>query len=706
MTQPQGGFDLGTARGRIIIDASGVNAGIAGAERQFNNSITRMGQGMQRFGGVISGIGSNLTLLTAPLIGFGIAGIRAAGNFEDAMVAIEARTGATAEVMESVRQKALQLGADTKFSSQQAADAFLQLLTAGLSVNEAMATLPNVLDAAAAGNLDLGASADIVTNVMSSFGLVAEDTTRIVETMSRAAASSPADMLQIGTALQAVGGIAKTFGLEMEDTAAILAIFAQSGIRGTQASTQLRSVLRNMTADTEPTTQAWEDLGVELFDVEGNMRDLDVVLQEMNASLATKTQQEQIAILGQLGGAYGQIGLSALLGSDGIDAMRETMAGQASVSAVAEARMNTFTGALTSLKGSIETLMITAFTPFIEMLTPLVQRVIEIVNSITAWAGANEDIVQPLIRILSVVALLGPVLIIAGAAFSAIGGLIAGVGALIGFLLSPIGLVIAAVVALGIAYHTNFLGIRDMIDSVIPVFSDFIDKHLEVIVAFTALIPVVIGLTIALGILQGAASLLGITIGLIISPALLLVAAIAAILFVMNSVYPGGLVALFSDASDSAKMLAEIGFTAIARAATQAHAILLQLVEILDILLDKQDDFGVFEGANILSIGELSPGQQAAVQAGTLGAPLAPVRFLSGSRARGGSVTAEGSFLVGEDGPEIFSPKEDGMVIPNGGGGVTIENMIIQANSEAEGAAAARGFASELERVLMERNLA
>lgn len=473
------GMNLGTAYGQIRIDASGVQSGIQQAQRSFNNGIQSMGQSIQSFGQQVQMLGANLTLLTAPLAAMQVQGIRTAASFQDSLTMIQARTGATAEAMDMVRETALQLGADTKFSAQQVSDAFLQLLTAGLSMEESLAALPQVLSAAAAGGLDLGTSADIVTNVMTSFGLTATDTTRIVQAMSAAAASSPASMLEIGQAMQQVGGVAQAYGITMDETAAIMAIFAQNGIRGSEAGTQLRSMLRNMTSDAAPTQEAWTKLGISMFDAEGNMRDLDMIMGEMNASLATMTEQERIEVLQQLGGAYGQIGLNALLGSDGVDAMTQQMAAQADVTSVAQTMMGTFNGAMESLRGSIETLMITAFTPFIEMLTPLINRVIEIVNGISDWVAANQAIVQPLLQVMTVVVALGPALFAVGTAISAFGGIISVIGVALGALLSPIGLIIAAVVGLGVAWTTNFMGIQETLQPVIDTISTFATTVIE-----------------------------------------------------------------------------------------------------------------------------------------------------------------------------------------------------------------------------------
>ena len=447
MSNPTGEFNLGNARGYVDIDPTGVRTGLDQAKRQLNSFRQDMAQWVTNTGQQIRNFGATWTAVAAPLgVALG-AGINAAADFDEALIEIQARTGLTADAMDEVRTTALQLGADTVFSTQQAANAFLQLLTAGLTTEQALATLPNVLDGAAAGGLDLGTSADIVTNVMSAFNLTAEESGLIIEAMSRAAASSPSSMLEIGEAMQRAGGMARTLGLDVDRTAAIFSIFAQNGLRGSEAGTQLNSMLRNMSRQTPDTQQAWQDLGVSLFDANGQMRDLDTVFQEISASMANMSMEDQNRIATDLAGSYGLLGFNALLASDGIGAMEETMAGQASATDVARARMESFKGQLNSMMGSVQALMITALTPFMNnVLRPIITMIIGATNAVTAWTAENETLTQMIVTFLAVLVGLGPVLTVIGQAMIFIGGAL-------GFWLSPIGLVIASVTALAFVFR-------------------------------------------------------------------------------------------------------------------------------------------------------------------------------------------------------------------------------------------------------------
>jgi TP901 family phage tail tape measure protein len=487
LADPQGAM-LGNAHGYVDIDVSGVGRNLDLAKQQFGNFIQSTGSMMQSWGNQIAGFGQNLTLWTAPVALALGTGLNVAADFDSVLTEIQARTGLTAEAMEQVRQTALQLGADTAFSSQQAADAFLNLLTAGLSVEDALSTLPQVLTAAAAGGMDLGRAADLTTSIMSSFNLSAQDTTAIIDAMSKAAGASPASMNEIGIAMQDVGGLAQMYNLSLDQTAAILAIFARNGIRGAEAGTQLRSMLRNLSDPTAVTQAAWDALGTSLYNADGSMRNLDDVLVDVRAGLENLPVQQQNEIINQLAGSYGMAGFNALLASEGIAAMEASMDSQSNAATVAQARMNSFAGVMESLKGSVETFWITVITPFMDnALRPLAVQVTDIVNRVTAWAAANEPLVQTMMTMLTGLLALGPTLFAVGKGVQ-----------LLGFFLTvianPFAWLAAAVGGLAYLFRNQLLGVLRLAQSAVGFFFGLLRDG----------VPVLEALQIAIGATFGA----------------------------------------------------------------------------------------------------------------------------------------------------------------------------------------------------------
>lgn len=443
--------------------------------RTFDNSLSRTGDRISRFGNGMRNVGLGISAATAPLVAFGVQGVRVAADFEMAMATIQARTGLTDEAMEEMRRTALRLGADTAFSAQQAADAMLELLSSGNSAEETLAMLPAVLDAAAASGADLGRVADDVTNILSTFSLDAEQAGSVVNSLAQAAGSSSANMSELGESFANVGARAAMFGLDVQETAAIFAIFAENGIKGAEAGTQLRSMLQNMSADTIQTRAAWDELGVSLYDADGNIRDLNVVFREMRDALNELPMEQQHQLTQQLFGSYGVLGGSALLAAGGTTVMVEAMNQAADVGEVAQRRMDTFSGSVDALQGSIETLQIQALTPLMDDgLRPLVEEVTGVINSITEWATQNPETAQTVIMITGVAAALGAGLAALGVIVSLVGAGIGALAAVIAAIASPIGLAIAAIAALGAAVASNFLGIRDRINEAINTLHNFL----------------------------------------------------------------------------------------------------------------------------------------------------------------------------------------------------------------------------------------
>jgi TP901 family phage tail tape measure protein len=462
-----GSVDLGSAHGKIEVDYSQVG-------QQFQSTIGNIEQTisgrMQNIGGKMQSFGQKFSLLTAPITGFVAAGALAFANFDDILTEIEARTGATAAEMEIVRKTALDMGRDTAFSATQASDAMLQLLSSGSSLNETLMMLPDVLNLAAAGALDLGFAADAVTDIMAQFQLEADKTVMVTDALARASGASSATITDLIQGFANVGPIANSFGISVEETAATLAVFAENGIKGAEAGTQLKSMLTNMSRQTDDVQGMWKQLGVSMFDAQGNMRDINDIIVDLNKAMEGMTDQERINVIQTLAGSYGQIGLSALLAEGGISDMQESMAEQADAATLAEARMNSFKGVINQLRSTIETLMLNVLGPMLDKyVKPLIKDVTTLINKVNAWAQANPELATKLGLVLVVLALIGPLVF-------GLGGAVSLLGAALGALLSPIGLVVAALAALFLAYELNFLGIKDALK---PIF-DLVPSFLEI----------------------------------------------------------------------------------------------------------------------------------------------------------------------------------------------------------------------------------
>lgn len=407
-------MDVGNLRVLISADISGLQNGMKRAESE----VKGFGARMSGFGKTMQDMGRDIALLTAPLIGFGVVGVNTAASFQSSMNEISARTGLVGDDLNRIRDFALKMGADTAFSAQDAAAGFLQLLSSGSSAEEAIAALPSVMDLAAASGLDLGYSADLLTDTLKQFGLGIEDAAGTADVLVRAAGSSSATVGDLAQGFQNVGPVANMFGMSVEETAAALAVLAENGIKGAEGGTAMKSMLLNLARPTKKTQDALNDLGVSLYDADGNFRDLDSVIDDLDFALDGLPMDEQIYYSEALAGSYGITAFNALRAAGGIDEMQDSMLDATGAGDVAEARMQGFAGALEQLKGSFETLMIQAFTPFMDnFLTPMINKIVPIVNEIGNWIAANPKLVSSIGQLVIGGALLAVVMGILGTVF-------------------------------------------------------------------------------------------------------------------------------------------------------------------------------------------------------------------------------------------------------------------------------------------------
>jgi TP901 family phage tail tape measure protein len=628
----------------IGANITGLTRGLGEAENSISGFSGRISKPLSDVGTKIAGIGQQMSLAFAPLTLAMGGGIKVASDFETTMAEIQARSGLTAGEMERISEFALQMGADTAFSANQAAEGFLQLLTSGQSVEQAMSTLPSVLNAAAAGGVDLGYAADAVTDIMAAFNLDVADAEAVVESLARAAGASSADVGSLTQGFQNVGGVAREMGLTVDQTAAALAILSENGIKGAEAGTALKSMLLNMTRATDATQGAWANLGTSFYDTEGNARALPDVLADIQAGLDPMTAQRQNEVMKDLFGSYGILAGTALTGSTSIDEMQASMAGATGASEVAEARMDTFEGRIETLTGSLETLGITVLTPLIKnVLTPLAEKLTTIVNAVTEWADENPELAGTLVIIAGALAIAGPALFVVGRALKAmsiltgpIGLLVLGIGLIIGLLTNPD--VQAALATwkgvfdnLKIIFETLWekvrVGLQPVVDWIMS------EEGLAGVVTwiretFDPAIAIIRDLLIGLwdavqpaleSFKNGMAAVFGWINDNILKPIKKMIDDIAGALKSLIEGIPGGLGAV---------------------GALGGHA----------------DELGQHDPGDVIGAFITAVGQE-----------IAP-------KALGGPVSAGRPYLVGEEGPELFVPGRGGRIVPNGrsGGGVAI----------------------------------
>ena len=251
-------YDLGTARGSIEIDASGVGEelGNAGdAVDDFTGTLDGAAPSMSKFA-------TGLTIAGVSIGGAFAVAVKGAVDYEARLSAIQAVSGATKADMEGLSNKALQLGKDTKYSASEAATAIEELVKAGLSVPDVMNGAADATVAlAAAGEVALPAAAEMAADAMNSFGLTAKDMPKVVDDIAGAANASSIDVSQLGESLKQVGAVAHLVGMSFHDTSVAIAEMGKAGIKGGDAGTSLKSFLSNLIPTSKEQVALFEELG-------------------------------------------------------------------------------------------------------------------------------------------------------------------------------------------------------------------------------------------------------------------------------------------------------------------------------------------------------------------------------------------------------------------------------------------------------------
>lgn len=207
--------------------------------------------------------------------------------FDTSMSNVKAISGATAEDMEKLSAKAEEMGATTKFTATEAADAMGYMAMAGWKTEEMLGGIDGIMNLAAASGAELATTSDIVTDSLTAFGKSADDAGRLADIMAAAASNSNTNVEMMGETFKYAAPLAGAMGYSMEDVAVATGLMANAGIKATQAGTSLRSVLTRMSTQPKEAAAAMEQLGVSLDDGHGNMKSLMQVMEELRGSFGT-----------------------------------------------------------------------------------------------------------------------------------------------------------------------------------------------------------------------------------------------------------------------------------------------------------------------------------------------------------------------------------------------------------------------------------
>ena len=429
--------------------------------------ISVTGTKFQEAGGKIEGVGKSLLPVTAAITGVGAAGIKVASDFEKAMSGVQAITGATGADFETLREKAIELGATTSFSAGEVAEAMTEMAKAGWTTTQIIDGMAGVLDATAASGESLGTVSTIVADAITGFGLKAKDSARVADLMTQAANSGTIGVADLGESYKYVAPLAQSMGLSIEDVTTALSAMSMAGIKGSQAGTSLRTVLANMAKPSKTVATAMEELGLSITNSDGSFKSLDQIVGIMRTEFSGLTEDQQAYYATALAGKEGMSGLISLLNltQEEYDALSSSMNNCSGIAGETAAVMqDNLQSKVEQLGGSLESLAIKLSEYVIPYLTGLVEK---ITAAVEAFTNLSPGVQKAILVIAGIVAVVGPLLIVVGKVISAVGTIMTIIPKLAGvlnvvktafaalnatMLANPILLIIAAITALVAAF--------------------------------------------------------------------------------------------------------------------------------------------------------------------------------------------------------------------------------------------------------------
>lgn len=414
----------------------------------FNSAIDMAGEQLSGFasGGVADALGSigaaaetagrALTMhITGKLLDVGQAALQVGMNFDASMsnvYGLMSSLNLSQDQMDALRDTAREMGATTKFSASEAADAMGYMALAGWDDAQVIAGIPGVLNLAAAANMDLAKASDIVTDTMTPFGMAAERAGEAADVFAYAQANSNTTVEALGEAMKYAAPTADAFGMSLQDTAAAMGVLANAGIKGSQGGTTLNAMLRDMKKNADNGRIAIGKTKVALTNADGSYRSYAAIIRDIDKATSSMTASQRDAALGAIFGDESLKGILATL-KQGPDALDDMTAGLYACGGAAEDMAATMGD---NLKGDLAILESGAQDMAIALsdwLMPAARGVVQGITDLIGKFNALDDGTKNTIfRIGAMAAAAGPLLLSGGKVLTLLSGvnpLVVGLGA-------------------------------------------------------------------------------------------------------------------------------------------------------------------------------------------------------------------------------------------------------------------------------------
>lgn len=421
--------DVGSAVGYLDLDISGFLAGLRSAQNEANtaskNIAIKIGNNLQSAGKSLTSAGSTLTKsVTTPIIGAGTAVVKLSSDFESAMSKVSAISGATGSDLDALNKKAQEMGAKTKFSATESAEAFTYMAMAGWKTEAMLQGIDGIMALAAADGLDLATTSDIVTDALTAFGLSASDSSHFADVLAKAASNANTNVSLLGESFKYAAPVAGALGYSAEDTAIALGLMANAGIKGSQGGTALRSSLTRLIKPTDDAAAFMRKYNLSMTNADGSMKSLGQVMDMLRKNMGNLTEAEQAQAAAILFGQEAMSGMLAIINASDSDYAKLTDAiynADGAAQQMADTMLDNLSGQLILLKSALEGLAI----QFGEILMPYIKQFVTWLQNLTQkLQELTPEQKEQIVKWAAIAAAIGPVLLVLGKLTSSVGSII------------------------------------------------------------------------------------------------------------------------------------------------------------------------------------------------------------------------------------------------------------------------------------------
>ena len=305
------------------------------------------------------------------------------------MSEVAAISGATGEDLQKLTDKAKEMGAKTKFSATESAEAFKYMAMAGWKTSDMLNGIEGIMNLAAASGENLGSVSDIVTDALTAMGLSAKDSSHFADVLAAASSNSNTNVGMMGETFKYAAPLAGALGYNIEDLALSIGLMANAGIKSSQAGTSIRSVLTRLAKPTKEVDKAMTKYGISITNTDGSMKSLREVMENMRTSLQGLPEDEQAAAAAAIGGQEAMSGLLAIINASDDDWNKLSKAidnCNGETERMANTMIDNLSGAVTIAKSALEGLGIAIFETYSEKTKVAVQNFTLFLNELTEAA--------------------------------------------------------------------------------------------------------------------------------------------------------------------------------------------------------------------------------------------------------------------------------------------------------------------------------